>query len=235
MKSFENPNETFQTNALGTLNLFEAIRNSNTDPVIQLSSSSEVYGKVSKDQIPIKENVLFFPTNPYGISKLAADRLGFQYFETYGLKIVITRAFPHTGPRRNSIFAESSFAKQLMEIKNGKENKIIVGNLDVIRTILDVRDMVNAYWISTQKCSFGEAYNIGSETPLSMKYLLDKLIELSGVDVSIQEDPKLIRPSDTSSHIPNVEKFKLQTNWKPKILLNETLSDLLNYWKKQIS
>ena len=122
-----------------------------------------------------------------------------------------------------------------MEIKNGKENKIIVGNLDVIRTILDVRDMVNAYWISTQKCSFGEAYNIGSETPLSMKYLLDKLIELSGVDVSIQEDPKLIRPSDTSSHIPNVEKFKLQTNWKPKILLNETLSDLLNYWKKQIS
>lgn len=235
MKSFENPTETFQTNILGTLNLFEAIRNANIDPVIQVSSSSEVYGKVNQNQIPINEEVLFFPTNPYGISKVAVDLLGFQYFQTYGLKTVITRAFPHTGPRRNSLFAESSFAKQLIEIKNGKNNKISVGNLDTLRTILDVRDMVKAYWISTEECTFGEAYNIGNETPITMNQLLTKLMELSNVKTSIKKDKKLLRPNDTSVHIPNTNKFRKQTKWEPKITLEKTLNDLLDYWKKQLS
>ena len=235
MKSFENPTETFQTNILGALNLFEAIRGANIDPVIQVSSSSEVYGKVNKNQIPINEDVLFFPTNPYGISKVAVDRLGFQYFQTYGLKTVITRAFPHTGPRRNPLFAESSFAKQLIEIKNGKNNEISVGNLDTLRTILDVRDMVKAYWVSTEECIFGEAYNIGNETSITMNQLLIKLMELSNVKTSIKKDEKLLRPNDTSNHIPNTQKFRKQTKWEPKITLEKTLNDLLEYWEKQLS
>lgn len=235
MKSFENPTKTFQTNILGTLNLLEAIRNVNIDPVIQISSSSEIYGKVNENRIPITEDVLLFPTNPYGVSKVAVDRLGFQYFQTYGLKTIITRAFPHTGPRRNPLFAESSFAKQLIEIENGQNNEISVGNLDTLRTILDVRDMVNAYWVSTEKCIFGEAYNIGSETSITMNQLLTKLIQLSGVKASIKIDAKLLRPNDTSNHIPNTNKFRKHTNWKPQITLEKTLDDLLDYWRKQIS
>jgi GDPmannose 4,6-dehydratase/GDP-4-dehydro-6-deoxy-D-mannose reductase len=235
MKSFEDPTNTFQTNVIGTLNLLEAVRKTNLDPVIQICSSSEIYGQVSEDKIPIKEDTLFYPVNPYGVSKVAVDRLAFQYFQTYGLKTVITRAFPHTGPRRNSVFAESSFAKQLIEIENGRNNVIFVGNLDSVRTFLDVRDMVEAYWVSTEKCRFGEAYNVGSEIPLTIKVLLTKLINLSNAEPTIKKDTKLLRPTDTSHHIPDTSKFKKQTNWKPKISLEKTLIDLLDYWRRHLS
>jgi nucleoside-diphosphate-sugar epimerase len=151
------------------------------------------------------------------------------------LKTVITRAFPHTGPRRNSVFAESSFAKQLIEIENGRNNVIFVGNLDSVRTFLDVRDMVEAYWVSTEKCRFGEAYNVGSEIPLTIKVLLTKLINLSNAEPTIKKDTKLLRPTDTSHHIPDTSKFKKQTNWKPKISLEKTLIDLLDYWRRHLS
>jgi len=235
MKSFEDPTNTFQTNVMGTLNLLEAIRKTNTDPVVQVCSSSEVYGQVNENDIPIKENTPFYPVNPYGVSKIAVDRLAFQYFQSYGLKTIITRAFPHTGPRRPSIFVESSFAKQIIEIENGKNNVISVGNLDSVRTFLDVRDMVEAYWKSTEECSFGEAYNIGSETPLTINELLAKLISLSKIDASIKKDTVLFRPNDTSNHIPDTSKFRKQTNWKPKIPLDQTLNDLLNYWRVYLS
>lgn len=232
MKSFEDPASTFQTNITGTLNLLEAIRRTNINPIVQICSSSEVYGRINEDEIPIKENVSFFPVNPYGVSKVAIDRLGFQYFQSYGLRTVITRAFPHTGPRRTSIFAESSFAKQLADIENGKNNVISVGNLDSVRTFLDVRDMVKAYWESTERCVFGEAYNIGSETPITMKDLLIKLVTISKVDASIKQDTALLRPNDTSHHIPDTSKFRKQTGWKPRISLEQTLIDLLDYWRR---
>lgn len=235
MKSFDDPTETFQTNVIGTLNLLEAIHKTNTDPIIQITSSSEIYGQVADDDIPIREDTPFHPVSPYGVSKVAADRLAFQYFQTYGLKTVITRAFPHTGPRRNSIFAESSFAKQLIEIENGKNSVISVGNLDSVRTFLDVRDMVEAYWEATEKCSFGEAYNIGSEKAVTIQVLLDKLISLSKAKPSIKQDTKLLRPTDTSNHIPDTSKFRKKTNWKPKISLEKTLNDLLDYWRYYLS
>ncbi|MEM2159943.1 MAG: GDP-mannose 4,6-dehydratase [Candidatus Nitrosotenuis sp.] len=232
MKSFDDPTNTFQTNITGTLNLLEAIRKTNIDPIVQICSSSEVYGKVNEDEIPIKENVSFFPVNPYGVSKVAVDRLGYQYFQSYGLRTVITRAFPHTGPRRAQIFAESSFAKQLVDIENGKNNVVLVGNLDSVRTFLDVRDMVEAYWRSTEKCIFGEAYNIGSEMPIIMKDLLAKLVALSKVNASIKQDATLLRPNDTSYHIPDTSKFRKQTGWNPRITLEQTLTDLLDYWRQ---
>lgn len=235
MQSFEDPIGTFETNMMGTLNLFEATRQANIDPVIQVCSSSEVYGQVNESDIPIKENTLFYPVNPYGVSKVAVDRLSFQYFQSYGMKTVITRAFPHTGPRRNSVFAESSFAKQLAEIENGATNTMSVGNLDSVRTFLDVRDMVKAYWMATENCHFGEAYNIGSETPITINNLLSQLIALSKVKVSIKKDISLLRPKDTSNHIPDVSKFKKQTGWKPTIPFEQTLIDLLNYWRQRIS
>lgn len=235
MQSFEDPTSTFQTNVIGTLNLLEATRQTNIDPVIQVCSSSEVYGQVKESDIPIKEDTPFYPVNPYGVSKVAADRLSFQYFQSYGMKTVITRAFPHTGPRRNSIFAESSFAKQLVEIENDADNTMTVGNLNSVRTFLDVRDMVEAYWKATEKCDFGEAYNIGNEIPLTINELLSKLIDLSKVKVSIKKDASLFRPTDTSNHIPDTTKFKKQTHWKPKISLEQTLMDLLDYWRQQLS
>lgn len=232
MQSFEDPIGTFETNVMGTLHLFEATRLADINPVIQICSSSEVYGQVTKDDIPIKEKTTFYPINPYGVSKVAADRLSFQYFQSYGMKTVITRAFPHTGPRRSSAFAESSFAKQLVKIENGGKNTITVGNLDSVRTFLDVRDMVGAYWQAAEKCDFGEAYNIGSENPLTINELLSKLIDLSNADVEIKKDSSLLRPTDTSNHIPDTTKFKNKTGWKPKISLEQTLVDLLDYWRR---
>lgn len=235
MRSFEDPTKTFQTNIIGTLNLLESVRKSGVDSIVQISSSSEVYGQVSEDKIPIKEDTPFYPVNPYGVSKVAVDRLAFQYFQTYKIKTIITRSFPYTGPRRNPIFAESSFAKQLIEIENGKNNAISVGNLNIIRTFLDVRDMVEAYWKATESCDYGEAYNIGSETPLTMNLLLTKLISFSEVTASIKSDTKLLRPTDTSNHIPDVNKFRKKTNWVPKIPLEKTLNDLLDYWRACLS
>lgn len=233
-QSFQTPVETFQTNIFGTLNLLESVRSSKIDPIIQISSSSEVYGKIVDTQHPIKETHSFYPVSPYAISKIAVDRLGYQYFESYGLKTIITRAFPHTGPKRPSVFAESSFAKQLVEIENGKNNEILVGNLDSMRSFLDVRDMVEAYWICTEKCDFGQVYNVGSETSVTMKELLDKLVSLSSVSPSIKFDKTLLRPNDTSFHIPDIAKFKTKTNWKPKIPLEKTLNDLLEFWRQSV-
>lgn len=235
MQSFEDPIGTFQTNVIGTLNLFEAIRQTEADPVIQVCSSSEIYGQVRETDIPITEDVPFYPVNPYGVSKLAIDRLSFQYFQSYGMKTVITRAFPHTGPRRNPAFAESSFAKQLVKIEHGADNTVTVGNLDSVRTFLDVRDMVDAYWQATEKCAFGNAYNIGSEIPITINELLSRLVELSHANVSVKKDSSLLRPKDASNHVPDMTKFKERTGWKPKIPLEKTLTDLLDYWRDQIS
>ncbi|MBI5229135.1 GDP-mannose 4,6-dehydratase [Candidatus Micrarchaeota archaeon] len=233
--SWHAPQETLATNVLGTVNLFEAVRASKLDPRIQIAGSSEEYGLIYPNEVPIKETNELRPMSPYAVSKVATDLLGFQYFKSYGLKIVRTRAFNHTGPRRGEVFVTSNFAKQIVEIEKGKKEPVIsVGNLDSQRDFSDVRDIVRAYEMSLFKCDFGEVYNICSEKSITIKKLLDMLLSMSKAEVEVRQDPERMRPSDTAILLGDCTKFKKKTGWKPEIPFEKTLEDLMNYWRERI-
>ena len=213
--SFTIPTDTYETNILGTHNILQAIKMNSPDTICHICSSSEVFGRVSRDKLPIKEDCSFHPASPYAISKIGTDLISKFYFEAYGLKILITRMFTHTGPRRGDIFAESSFAKQIALAEIGKTNYTIqVGNLPSLRTIADVRDAVIAYYkLVTIKPQFGESYNIGGEKTLKVGEILDFLISLSSVKkkFKIIIDKNRLRPIDADLQIPDCTKFKNHT------------------------
>lgn len=229
---------TYNTNILGTDRLLHAVRKSKIDPIIHICSSSEVFGRVKKKDLPIKENNSFHPASPYAISKIGTDLISKFYFEAYKMKILTTRMFTHTGPRRGDYFAESSFAKQVALIENGyQENKIYVGNTNSIRTIADVRDAVNAYYLLvTKNPKFGEFYNIGGTYVCKISDILNFLIKNSSVqNIKIIKDKNRMRPLDADLQIPDTSKFRNKTGWKPKIKFEQTILDLLNYWRERIS
>jgi len=233
MTSYEAPKDTLDTNIVGTLNVLEAVRKTGIDPAIHMCSSSEVYGDVADDEVPIRETNPFRPASPYAVSKVGMDRLSYQYFKSYGIRTMITRAFTHTGPRRGEVFAESSFAKQVAEIDNGKREPVVsVGNLDSVRTFLDVRDIVHAYWLLTERCDPGEAYNIGGTTTMKVGEMLDRMIGMSENEITVRQDPKRMRPSDVTLQIPDTSKFVDKTGWRPAIPIERTFEDLLNYWRE---
>src|SRR5579859_3987947 len=233
--SYTAPVDTFETNACGTINLLEAVRSAKIDPTIHICSSSEVYGQVRPDEIPIRETNPLRPSSPYAVSKVAEDMIGYQYFVSYGLRTVRTRAFTHTGPRRGEVFVESTFAKQIAEIENDSANPVIyVGNLNSIRTFLDVRDICAAYVLATEKGIPGEVYNIGGDRTMSVGEMLHYLLSLSSVKVRIEVDPARLRPSDVTLQIPDASKFKEQTGWKAIIPFEITMRDLLDYWRSQV-
>jgi GDP-4-dehydro-6-deoxy-D-mannose reductase len=228
--SWRVPQETLSTNIIGEVNLFETVRELKIDTSIQIAGSSEEYGLVLPDELPIKESNPLRPLSPYGVSKVAQDFLAYQYF-----KVVRTRAFNHTGPRRAEVFATSNFAKQIVEIEKGKRKPVIyVGNLDAVRDFSDVRDVVRAYALALEKGTYGEVYNIASGKGLKIKELLDKLVALSNVDVKIEQDKGRFRPSDVELLIGSFEKFHEATGWKPEIPFEQTLKDLLNYWRERV-
>ena len=234
--SFKMPAETLDTNIIGTTNLLDAIRIVGINPRIHICSSSEVYGQVTKDEIPIKETNPFRPASPYAVSKVGEDMISLQYYLSYKMEIVRTRMFTHTGPRRGDVFAESAFAKQIALIEAGiLKNSMKVGNLNSVRTFQDVRDAVKAYWLLLEKCPAGEVYNIGGNTTTTIGEMLGLLISMTDRVISYEVDPSLLRPSDVTLQIPDVSKFKLATNWEPEIPLETTLVDLLNYHRGRIS
>lgn len=228
--SYHSPGDTFAVNVNGSVNLLDAVRNIGLDPLIHMCSSAEVYGQVDETMIPITENTPFNPASPYAVSKVGQDLLGSQYYITYGLKIIRTRMFTHSGPRRGDFFAESSFAKQIAEIELGiVSNPVKVGNLESIRTYADVRDAVRAYWALLEKCTPGDVYNIGGERTLSIGQILEILKSFARVPIEHVVDPELLRPADVTLQIPQSNKFLEQTGWKPAYPLEQTLEDLLNY------
>lgn len=229
------PSETFAINATGQINLFQALLGLKQSPRIQIAGSSEEYGQVFPHEIPMKETNPLRPLSPYAVSKVAQDLLGFQYFKSYGLPVVRTRGFNHTGPRRGEVFVTSSFAKQIAEIEKKKKEPVIrVGNLDAQRDFSDVRDIVEAYWLSLEKGEPGEVYNIGSGFARTIREVLDILLSLSRVDVRVEVDPKRLRPSDVPILLADSSKFISLTGWKPRIPFEQTLRDLLDYWRDRI-
>jgi len=234
--SWNSPANTLESNILGQTHLFEAVRALGLDPVFQIACSSEEYGLVRPDETPIDENNELRPLSPYAVSKVAQDYLGYQYFQSYGLKVVRTRGFNHTGPRRGDVFVTSNFAKQLALIKTGRREPVIrVGNLSSIRDFTDVRDMVRAYWLAVTKARPGEVYNIASGTGITIQELLDRLIAISGVDVSVEKDPDRMRPSDVEILIGDSSKFRADTGWAPQIPFDQTLKDIVAYWEERVA
>jgi len=235
--SFESPIETLNTNILGTARLLEAIRKLGMNPVTHVCASSEVFGRVPKEKLPIHEEVNFHPASPYAISKSGTDLVGRFYAEAYNMTVMTTRMFTHTGPRRGDVFAESTFAKQIAMIEEGLLPPVVkVGNLDSLRTWSDVRDAVRAYYmLVTMNPIPGEYYNIGGTYTCTVRQMLDYLLSIStNKEIKVEIDSDRLRPLDADLQVPDTTKFQKHTGWKPEIPFEKTMQDLLNYWRERV-
>ena len=237
--SFTSPLDTLDTNMLGTARLLEVLRRcSGIDPVIHVCASSEVYGRVPREKLPINEECSFHPASPYAISKVGTDLLGRYHTEAHGQKVITTRMFTHTGPRRGDVFAESTFAKQIAMIEAGQIPPVLkVGNLDSLRTWADVRDAVRAYYLLvTVNPIAGQSYNIGGTYSCTIRQMLDYLLSLSSrKDIRVEVDPQRLRPIDADLQVPDTSKFHRHTGWEPEISFEKTMTDLLEYWRSRVS
>jgi GDP-4-dehydro-6-deoxy-D-mannose reductase len=234
VSSWKLPSETITTNIVGTVNIFEAVRRAKYSPRILVACSSEEYGYVEPDEVPITEDNPLRPLSPYGVSKVGQDLLSYQYFKSYGLEAIRTRAFNHTGPRRGRVFVCSNFAIQIVEAQKGLRPRVNVGNLDAVRDFTDVRDTVRAYWLALEAGAAGDVYNICSGTGNSIREVLEKLIAIAGADVEVEVDDTRLRPSDVPLLIGDNSKFTKQTGWRPEVPFDQTLSDILDYWRERI-
>jgi GDP-4-dehydro-6-deoxy-D-mannose reductase len=233
--SWLSPSETITGNVLQQLNLFEAARDMGLDARFQIAGSSEEYGHVLPDEVPIREENPLRPLSPYAVSKVTQDVLAYQYWMSHRLHTVRTRGFNHTGPRRGEVFVTSSFAKQIVEVEKGLREPVIrVGNLEAIRDFTDVRDMVRAYWLALEHGEPGEVYNIASGRGYTIRQVLDTLLDLAHVKVEVQEDPARLRPSDVQVLLGDASRLRRISGWEPTIPFDVTMKDLLEYWRQRV-
>lgn len=233
--SWNAPAETLMTNLLGELNIFESVRRLNIPARIHVAGSSEEYGLVYEDEVPITEANPLRPLSPYGVSKVAQDLLAWQYHRSYGLHTVRTRAFNHTGPRRGAVFMTSNLARQVAEIELGLREPVLeVGNLEAIRDFTDVRDVVRAYWLAVAHGEPGEVYNIASGRAWSVKEVVEMFQGMSRVSFAVRQDPERLRPSDVPVLLGDSSRFRKRTGWEPLIPFEKTLSDLLDWWRERL-
>ncbi len=237
--SFESPLDTLNTNIQGTTRLLDALRVMTPKAVIHVCASSEIFGRVPKDKIPIDEECGFHPASPYAISKVGTDLIGRYYAEAFDMTVMTTRMFTHTGPRRGDVFAESTFAKQIALIEAEMIPPVLkVGNLDSLRTIADVRDAVRAYYmLVTVNPMAGAYYNIGGDHSCTVGDILNTLLSYSAVKdaISIETDPDRIRPVDANLQVPDTRKFTDHTGWAAEISFEKTMRDLLDYWRARVA
>jgi GDP-4-dehydro-6-deoxy-D-mannose reductase len=231
-RAFADPEITIINNVVGELNLMEALRKHSPEARTMIACSSEQYGLVRPEDIPIDEDTPFRPNNPYAVSKIAQDALALQYYLSYKLPTIRVRAFNHIGPGQTEAFVTAAFAKQVASIEAGKQEPVIyVGNLEAERDFTDVRDMVRAYHLAITKGEPGEVYNTGSGKGYSIQWVLDTLIGMSTVEVEVRQDPARMRPSDIPIMVSDPSKFRARTGWRPAIPIETTLRDILDYWR----
>ncbi|NYZ17505.1 GDP-mannose 4,6-dehydratase [Azospirillum sp. RWY-5-1] len=237
--SFDSPLDTLDTNVQGTVRVLEALRRASPEAFIHVCSSSEVFGRVPREKLPINEDCSFHPASPYAISKVGTDLVGRYYAEAYGMRVLVTRMFTHTGPRRGDVFAESTFAKQIALIERGAVEPVVkVGNLDSLRTVADVRDAVRAYhMLLTVDPRPGAVYNIGGTHSCTVGRILQDLIDLSPRrdEIRVEVDPDRLRPIDADLQVPDTGRFQAHTGWQPRIPYERTIKDLLNYWRDRVA
>ena len=234
--SWHTPAETLHTNSVSQVNLLEAILPRKADaPRFIAIGSSEEYGMVYADEVPIKETNPLRPLSPYAVSKVTQDLMGYQYFQSYGLPIIRTRAFNHEGPRRGDVFVTSNFARQIAEIESGVRRPVLyVGNLDARRDYTDVRDIVRGYWRLLEAGTAGEVYNLCSGREWAIRDVLSFLLNRSRVrDIKVELDPSRLRPSDVPLLLGDPSKIQRELGWQAKIPFEQTLDDLLEYWRKR--
>ena len=232
--SFINPLAVMENNTRSTANLLEAIRLAEIDPVIQICSTSEVYGQVDPKNVPIKEDCPLNPSNPYAASKVFQDMLGYVYFRSYGMKVIRTRMFTYINPRRLDLFA-TAFAMQVARIEAGLQRELLHGNLDSVRTPLDVRDSMESYWVVAEKCRFGEVYNIGGIKSITVGEFLELLKKQAKCKIPSRIEGTLLRPSDVTLQIPDNSKFVSETGWQPKYSFEESVKYLLDHCRKYVA
>lgn len=230
--SWNSPSETLVNNLVCQIHILEAVRKLDLNCKIHIACSSEEYGLVYPHETPVKENNPLRPLNPYAVSKIAQDYLGFQYFQSYGIPIIRTRTFNHTGPGRGEYFVTSNFAKQIAQIERGLQPpKVLVGNLQAKRDFSDVRDIVKAYWLALEHGDPGEVYNLSSGTAYTIEQVLQTLLSFTDVKVAIEVDADRLRPSDVEILVGDSSAFRAKTGWAPQIPFATTMHDLLNYWR----
>jgi len=233
--SWQAPEETLTTNIVGQLHLLEALRDVKAEVRVQIAGSSEEYGLVKPDETPIKETNPLRPLSPYAVSKVGQDLLAYQYHQSYGMHLVRTRAFNHTGPRRGRVFATSNFASQIAEMEAGRGEPVLrVGNLEAQRDFTDVRDVVKGYVLALEKGEPGEVYNLCSGVARSIQEVVDILLGMATIKIRVEQDPARMRPSDVLILLGDCTKLQELTGWKPTIPFEETLRDLLNWWRERV-
>jgi len=234
-RSFEDPAATLTTNVVGQLHLFQSVLRLRQNPLLLIVGSNEIYGHVQPHDLPLNEQTALHPVNPYAVSKATQDLLAYQYHASHGLRTIRLRPFNHIGPRQSEQFVVSAFAAQIARIEAGQQAPIIrVGNLAAERDFTDVRDMVGAYALAAHHGQVPLAYNIGSDRSVSIRWLLDTLLTFSACDIAIEPDPARMRPADVARVVSDSRRFREHTGWEPRIPLEQTLFDVLEYCRGQV-
>lgn len=238
--SWKHPHRYMNMNYNGTLNLLEALRQTGSKAPFHIPGSGEEYGEIEESELPITPETVMRPVNPYAVTKIAQDLIGYVYYKSYGLNVIRTRAFNHEGPRRDRVFGIPWYAYQIAKVEAGQMEPLLkVGHIDDRRNFTHVRDMVEAYWLSTEKCQPGELYLVGSEAEdkiFTFRQALEMLIEMSprAKDITYEQDARYVRPTQVPRLIADCSRFRDITGWEPKIPFRQIISDTLDYWRARV-
>jgi GDP-4-dehydro-6-deoxy-D-mannose reductase len=233
--SWSDPWDTLANNIRAELNILQTLVDTAARPRVMVAGSADEYGMIRSDELPITESTPLRPYNPYAVSKIAQDMLGYQYFASHDLPVVRVRPFNHIGPRQSPAFVSSDFAKQIAEIEQGyREPRLAVGNLDARRDFTDVRDMVRAYFLALERGEPGEVYNLGAEHASSIQQVLDLLLRMSDAEIEVVQDASRLRPTDVPAVVSDCSKFRQQTGWRAMVTLEDSLRDILDYWRGRV-
>ena len=232
--SWLRPNYTIEANVLGTVNIFEVVKELKLDPIIMIAGSSAEYGFVEESEVPVKENKELKPLHPYGVSKVAQEMLAYQYHKNFGAKTFTIRIFNTTGPKKiNDVCAD--FTKQVVMMEKGMQEPVLhVGNIYAKRAITDVRDLIEAFWLAVHHCKPGESYNVSGEKVYQVQELISLLKKLTNVNFTEKVDQSLLRTTDEKIIYGDSEKFKKTTGWSQKIAIEQTLADMLDDWRNNL-